>query len=58
MKKYLIRTYFREDLETMLKSTYSPFTKQEIEAELKRRDEFVRAAQDTNRYPELQPAFH
>ena len=58
MKAYLIRTYFREDLETMLKSPYSPFTKQEIEDELKRRDDFIRAAQDTNRYPELQPSFH
>lgn len=58
MKRYLIRTYRREDLQLFLTSPFSPFTKQEIEDEIKRRDEFVRAAQDTNRYPELQPAFH
>ena len=58
MKAYLIRTYRREDLQLFLNSPYSPFTRQEIDAEIERRDVFVRAAQDTKRYPELQPAFH
>ena len=48
-----------ERLETMLeKKTFFFYTEQEIRFELARRDEFVRARENVEKYPELQLAFH
>ncbi len=59
MKKYAIRTFLRSDLETMLeKKTFFFYTEEDIRAELARRDEFVKARENVEKYPELQLSFH
>ena len=59
MKRYLIRTYLRSDLERFLNSGTSAFTNQEIYDEIKRRDEFSRLLNSQpEKYQELSPAFH
>lgn len=59
MKKYAIRTFLRSDLETILeKKAFFFYTEEDIRAELARRDEFVKARENAEKYPELQLAFH
>lgn len=40
MKKYIIRTYAREDLERMLRDGSPFFTPEQVRAEIQRREEF------------------
>ena len=51
-KETMIRVYKREELEDFLTSSMSPFTEEQIQAELERRDNIERARTD-GRHPDL-----
>jgi hypothetical protein len=52
-RETVIRVYKKEELEQFLNSSMSPFTGEQIQAELNRRDEIERKRQDTLTYPDL-----